>query len=88
MTSDLQTILPPPREWFSPEKIGSIIGRTANTVRQWCRHGRLKARKRVCERGRYVDWEIHADQLWHYCEHGLRPSSRRSHSRSQGCTPC
>lgn len=65
------------REWYSPEEIAAIIGRAAYTVRQWCRHGRLMARKRPCGRGRYLAWEIHAEELWHYVNHGLRPVNGR-----------
>ncbi len=64
------------REWYSPDEIAALIGRAAYTVRQWCRLGRLQARKRACGRGRYLAWEIHADELRHYVNHGLRPITR------------
>ncbi len=64
-----------PREWFSPEEIGRMIGRTADCVRDWCRMGRIGARKRATGRGSYLAWEIHTDALAEYLDHGLRALS-------------
>lgn len=65
---------PRAREWYSPDEVAQMIGRAAYTVREWCRLKRLAARKRDCGRGRYLAWEIHAEELWRYLEHGLRPN--------------
>ena len=73
------------REWYSPEELAAMVGRAAYTVRKWCREGRLRARKRACGRGRHLAWEIHAGELWHYCEHGLRPTAGR---QAPGTAPC
>lgn len=60
--------------WFSPVELARLIGRTSYTVRQWCRLGRLKARKRACGRGSHLAWEIPVEELQHYRNHGIRPA--------------
>lgn len=64
-----------PREWFSPQEVAALLGRDVGTIRDWCRLGRIDARKRDCGRGRHRAWEIHAEAIWHYLEHGLRAPS-------------
>jgi len=61
------------REWFSPDEVARLVGRAAYSVREWCRLGRIQARKRDCGRGRYLAWAIHVDQVRFYLDHGLRP---------------
>ena len=80
-----QVAIARPREWFSPAEVATMLGRATYTVRQWCRQGRIQARKRSCGRGLYLAWEIHADELWHYCEHGLRPAAA---SPAEGAASC
>jgi hypothetical protein len=64
-----------PREWFSPEEVGRMIGRSAYTVRQWARLGRIAARKRSCGRGRSLAWEVHLSEIARYLDHGLAEPS-------------
>ena len=60
------------QQWFSTEEVASEIGRRPFTVRQWCRLGRLQARKRVTGRGGIAEWEIPLEELERYRNHGLR----------------
>ena len=64
-----------PREWFSPQEVAEMVGKDVCTIRDWCRLGRIDARKRDCGRGSHRAWEIHAEAIWQYLEHGLRAPS-------------
>ena len=34
------------REWYSVEEFSRIVGRAEFTCREWCRHGRISAKKK------------------------------------------
>lgn len=61
------------KDWYSVNEVAAIVKRAAWTVREWCRDGRIDARKRETGRGDTLDWEIPRTGLEHYREHGLRP---------------
>lgn len=65
--------LPAGREWFTPEEIGRLVGRSAFRVREWCRLRRIAARKRATGRGKYLGWEICREAVLYYLNHGLLP---------------
>ncbi len=63
----------PRQEWYSPNELARLIDRKPATIRGWCRSGRLTAHKRPLGRGDKLEWEISADELQRYREHGLLP---------------
>jgi transposase len=73
----------PVREWYSVEEFARHVGRSEFTVREWCRQGRIHARKKESGRGAHAAWAISHDELLHFQREGLRPSSSHELSRSE-----
>jgi Helix-turn-helix domain len=61
------------REWYSIEEFARIVGRAEFTCREWCRHGRIRAEKRLSGRGAYPAWVISHDELLRFQREGLLP---------------
>jgi hypothetical protein len=61
------------REWYTVEEFARIAARAEFTVREWCRHGRLRAGKRLSGRGAHVAWAISHEELLRYQREGLLP---------------
>ena len=52
------------------------MGKTAYTVREWCREGRINARKRAERRGGAELWNISADEVSRIKDEGLLPAEQ------------
>lgn len=64
------------QEWYCVEEFAHLVGRSEFTCRQWCRLGRIDARKKASGRGAHAAWAISHDELLRYRREGLRkPSS-------------
>jgi hypothetical protein len=59
------------REWYSVEEFARIVGRAAFTCRQWCRLGRIHARKKDSGRGAHASWVISHAELLRFQRDGL-----------------
>jgi predicted site-specific integrase-resolvase len=64
------------REWYTTEQVARLVGKAEFTVREWCRHGRLRAEKRASGRGAYPAWVISHAELLRYQREGLLPVQR------------
>ena len=81
MQADLKTLraelrdrpknLPSPRVSYSTEEVGTMLGRTEYTVREWCRHGRISATKSEERRGGAALWRIAAEEVERFKNEGL-----------------
>lgn len=67
-----------PREWYSVEQFARLVGRSAFTCREWCRLGRVAARKKTSGRGAHAAWAISDAELQRFQREGLRPRARRN----------
>jgi len=61
------------KDWYSTDEFAKVVGKAEFTVREWCRHGRIKAEKRMSGRGAYPAWAISHDEYLRYQREGLRP---------------
>jgi hypothetical protein len=61
------------QEWYTTEEFAQLVRKAEYTVREWCRLGRLSARKRRSGRGAHQQWVISQAELDCYREHGLLP---------------
>ncbi len=61
------------KEWFSTDEVAVALGKAPFTVREWCRHRRIRAKKRRCGRGNAKEWMISAEELKRIQDEGLLP---------------
>ncbi len=61
------------KAWYSTDEFAQLVGKAEFTVREWCRHGRIKAEKRMSGRGADPAWVISHQELLRYQKEGLLP---------------
>lgn len=64
------------KEWYSVGEFARIVGRSAFTCRQWCRLGRIEARKKASGRGAHTAWAIAHTELERFRREGLLPAKQ------------
>ena len=80
LLDDLRVLMAAPavaREWYDVEEAAKLLGKRPYTVREWCRHGRINARKRSERRGGAELWNISAAEIARIRDEGLLPVSGR-----------
>lgn len=61
------------KDWYSTDEVAAILGKARFTVREWCRHGRVRCRKKNTGRGKYQAWVIAHEELLRIQREGLLP---------------
>ncbi|PHS12913.1 MAG: hypothetical protein COA78_07735 [Blastopirellula sp.] len=61
------------QEWYDTKTVARILERSAYSVREWCRLGRVHAEKRRCGRGGAKEWMISHEELERIKSEGLLP---------------
>ncbi len=61
------------QEWYDTKATAEILGRSAYSVREWCRLGRVRTKKRRCGRGGAKEWMISHEELERIKSEGLLP---------------
>jgi excisionase family DNA binding protein len=71
------------RTWFSIEEAAELLGKSPYTVREWCRAGRINARKTGEKRGSAEVWRISAQEMTRLREDGLLEPDFHRNRRSE-----
>jgi hypothetical protein len=64
------------KDWYSTAEIAELLEKRPFTVREWCRHGRIRAAKRECGRGESQEWIVSHEELTRIRNEGLRPVAK------------
>ncbi len=59
------------KDFYEIDEFASLVGKASFTVREWCRLGRIRGRKRQSGRGASASWVISHDELLRYQRDGL-----------------
>jgi hypothetical protein len=74
------------KQWYTTTEIAEALGRAAYTIREGCRAGRIRARKKPCGRGKGGEWLVSHEELTRLLNEGLLPArpvaSERQEKRS------
>ena len=62
------------RDWYAVEEFARLVRRSEFTCREWCRHGRIHAKKKCSGRGAHAAWAISHEELQRYQRDGLLES--------------
>jgi hypothetical protein len=61
------------KDWYTVDEAAAWLGKAPYTVREWCRLGRIQARKQAHARGPHPEWVIAHGELARVRAEGLRP---------------
>ncbi len=61
------------KDWYTTHEVAAIVGKAEFTVREWCRHGRVRAEKRMSGRAAHAAWVVSHSELLRYQREGLLP---------------
>lgn len=62
------------KDFYEVEEFAASVGKACFTVREWCRHGRIHAEKKLSGRGAHFRWAIAHAELLRYQREGLLPA--------------
>jgi hypothetical protein len=61
------------KEWYATVEVAKLLDRAEYTVREWCRQGRIIARKKPCGRGKGGEWLVSHEEVVRLRSEGLLP---------------
>jgi hypothetical protein len=64
------------KAWYSTAEVAGMLDRADYTVREWCRQGRIRAKKKPCGRGKGGEWLVSHEELTRLRNEGLLPFDR------------
>ena len=60
-----------PKAWYSTGEVAAILRKAEYTVREWCRHRRVRAIKNPYSRGAHPEWLVGHEELTRVRNEGL-----------------
>jgi hypothetical protein len=63
------------KDFYEVEEFAKLVGKSCLTCREWCRLGRIRARKKESGRGAHTAWAISHEELQRYQREGLLRAS-------------
>ena len=64
------------KDWYSTTEVARLLDKAEYTVREWCRQGRICAKKKPCGRGKGGEWLVSHEELTRLKNEGLLPFPR------------
>ncbi len=61
------------KDWYTTAEAAKLLNRSEFTVREWCRHGRIRAEKRGSGRGSHHAWVVSHQEILRFEREGLLP---------------
>jgi hypothetical protein len=62
------------KDFYTTAEVAEALGRAAYTIREGCRAGRIRARKKPCGRGKGGEWLVSHEELTRLLNEGLLPA--------------
>ena len=59
------------KEWYTTAEVAHLVEKAEYTVREWCRQGRISAKKKLCGRGKGGEWLVSHEELTRLQNEGL-----------------
>jgi len=64
------------KDWYTTAEVAALLEKAEYTVREWCRQGRIRAKKKPCGRGKGGEWLVSHEELTRLENEGLLPLPR------------
>jgi len=64
------------KDWYTTDEFAELVGKAEFTVREWCRNGRIHAKKAQSGRGPNKSWVISHDEWIRYQRDNLLPDKK------------
>ena len=61
------------KDWYSTAEVARLLDKAEYTVREWCRQGRIRAKKKLSGRGKGGEWLVSHEELTRLKNEGLLP---------------
>jgi hypothetical protein len=62
------------KDWYTVEELAVMLGKACFTVREWARHGRVRAEKKLSGRGAHAEWRVSHQEYLRIQRDGLLPA--------------